>query len=143
MNTTPRFDAAYSKCLDDTGAVTRLEPLFTFAKSAEVEISRLTDQLDLARDEFRRIASCPSADSEIKALCARGQTNINQHVPVIAQRDAAESRAAKLQRGLMTFIGCDTKQELITLRAACEAMPPDDNQRLSIVAIDTVLEAMQ
>ena len=34
---TPRFRKAYLECLDDTGAITRLEPLYNFAKRMELE----------------------------------------------------------------------------------------------------------
>jgi hypothetical protein len=34
---TPRFQKAYLECLDDTGAITRLEPLYDFAQKMERE----------------------------------------------------------------------------------------------------------
>lgn len=41
MSDTPQFDAAYAACLDDAGTITRLEPLYEFAKSAELELKKL------------------------------------------------------------------------------------------------------
>ena len=40
---TPRFQKAYLECLDDTGAITRLEPLYGFAKQMELENRALRD----------------------------------------------------------------------------------------------------
>lgn len=58
----------------------------------ERELSAATDTLDLMRDEFQRIKSCPGCDSEIAQLCDRAQLNLLQRVPVIAQRDRAGDR---------------------------------------------------
>lgn len=63
--------------------------------------SKLTDAIDLMRDEFRRIKACPAdkwVKAEIDGLCDRAITKIEQTVPVIVQRDAAEKKAAALER---------------------------------------------
>lgn len=41
MSNTPRFDAAYAECLDDTGKITRLEPLYNLARRLEFEVGQL------------------------------------------------------------------------------------------------------
>ena len=41
MSNTPRFDAAYAECLDDAGKITRLEPLYAFAKATEHKATAL------------------------------------------------------------------------------------------------------
>lgn len=51
--------------------------------------SVLIDQIDLMRDEFQRIASCPGVTSEITDICWRALAAIKQAVPVIVQRDNA------------------------------------------------------
>lgn len=63
--------------------------------------SKLTDIIDLMRDEFMRIKTCPAdkwAKPEIDGLCDRAITNINQNVPVIVQRDEAQAKVASLRR---------------------------------------------
>lgn len=57
------------------------------ADAAHAEVERLTDQLEMVRDELRRIAAL--GDGEIKGLCERGLTDIPQLAPVIWQRDEA------------------------------------------------------
>uniref|UniRef100_A0A6M3JJ90 Uncharacterized protein n=1 Tax=viral metagenome TaxID=1070528 RepID=A0A6M3JJ90_9ZZZZ len=60
----------------------------------------LEDQLDLCRDEFKRILSCPGVDPEIIELAERGCKNITQHVHVITQRDDALTKVATLESRL-------------------------------------------
>lgn len=65
--------------------------------------SKLTDTIDLMRDEFRRIVACPSdkwAKAEIDALCERAIAKIEQNVPVITQRDNAEKQARRYRAAL-------------------------------------------
>jgi len=69
----------------------------------ERELSLATDFLDLMRDEFQRIKSCPGCDSEIAQLCDRAQSNLLQRVPVIAQRDLAENRLGVAKTALHTI----------------------------------------
>lgn len=57
---------------------------------------RLTDHIDLMVDEFSRIKAChPSNDHahdlEVKQICERAISNTTQNVPVIEQRDKAQS----------------------------------------------------
>ena len=71
------------------------------------EIQKLTDTIDLMRDEFMRIKACPSekwAKPEIDGLCDRAIKQINQHVPVIVQRDRAEAKALELRVALLTIL---------------------------------------
>jgi hypothetical protein len=70
---------------------------------AQNENEQLTDTLDLMRDEFKRIRSCPGADQEIIVLCDRAITRITQNVPVIVQRDNAEAELAKIKSLLRQF----------------------------------------
>lgn len=65
--------------------------------SLEQEKAELEDQLDLCRDEFTQIISCPDVTSEIVELAKRGSNRITQHVPVITQRDKAEVKVSQLQ----------------------------------------------
>ena len=44
-NETPRFNKAYAECLDDTGKITRLEPLYDFAERIELENKMLRVKL--------------------------------------------------------------------------------------------------
>ena len=69
--------------------------------------SRLVDLIDLNRDEFLRIKACPSADAEIKDLCERAQVRITQNVPVIEQRDNAESVCR--ESNAVCVCGCEPK----------------------------------
>lgn len=59
--------------------------------------SSLIDTLDLMRDEFMRIRAIAAGDTrdEVRGLCDRAISGIEQHVPVIVQRDQWEARARK------------------------------------------------
>ncbi|TXH52716.1 MAG: hypothetical protein E6Q97_14960 [Desulfurellales bacterium] len=68
-------------------------------------VSKLTDTLDLMRDEFRRIQAriieekgtdLAGVFSTIFQLCDRSVLGIEQQVPVIQQRDLAEKLARRL-----------------------------------------------
>lgn len=67
---------------------------------SEHENEKLTDILDLMRDEFKRIKVCPGVTSEIIGLCERAITTVTQNVPVIVQRDKAEEQLAKIKSNL-------------------------------------------
>jgi uncharacterized protein YbaR (Trm112 family) len=62
------------------------------AERAEAEVSKLTDALDMMRDEFMRIIACPGCNAEIEDLANRAQLKLIQRVPVITQRDRAEAQ---------------------------------------------------
>jgi multidrug efflux pump subunit AcrA (membrane-fusion protein) len=62
------------------------------AERAEAEVSKLTDALDMMRDEFMRIIACPGCDAEIEDLANRAQLKLIQRVPVITQLDRAEAQ---------------------------------------------------
>ena len=64
------------------------------AERAEVEVSKLTDALDMMRDEFMRIIACPGCNAEIEDLANRAHLKLIQRVPVITQRDRAEAELA-------------------------------------------------
>ena len=64
------------------------------AYRAEAEVSKLTDALDMMRDEFMRIIACPGCNAEIEDLANRAQLKLIQRVPVITQRDLAEAELA-------------------------------------------------
>ena len=68
---------------------------FARAERAEAEVSKLTDALDMMRDEFMRIIACPGCNAEIEDLANRAQLKLIQRVPVITQRDRAETELAK------------------------------------------------
>ena len=80
-----------------------------FANVEEVallaRVKKLEDQLDLNRDEFQRITSCPGANAEIVQLCRRSPEVIEQNVPVITQRDEAQARVEELEEQLSDY--CD------------------------------------
>lgn len=61
------------------------------------QTEKLEDFTDLMKDEFLRIKSI-SENSEIVGLCDRAIKNINQHVPVIVQRDRFERELADAKR---------------------------------------------
>ena len=50
---TPRFRKVYLECLDDTGAITRLEPLYAFAERMERENQDLRQQMVGLRREIQ------------------------------------------------------------------------------------------
>ncbi len=62
--------------------------------SKQKEIERLTDTLDMMRDEFKRIVACPGCNAEIEDLANRAQLELIQRVPMITQRDQAEADLA-------------------------------------------------
>lgn len=55
-----------------------------------------TETLDLMRDEFWRIRNLTD-NSEIKGLCDRGISGIQQHLPVLEQRDKYRTDADRLR----------------------------------------------
>lgn len=74
-----------------------------------LEVRKLTDQIDLNRDEFLRIMSAlqsynlecdESFRQEIIGICDRSQRVITQNVPVIEQRNHWESRVNELKKEL-------------------------------------------
>lgn len=81
----------------------------------KVRADDATDWLDLMRDEFMRIKALTD-NTEILGLCDRAVTHIQQHVPVIGQRDAAQRRVAKLEVTL-----CDIRDKT---GVCSDAFPP-------------------
>ncbi|MCP4643093.1 MAG: hypothetical protein GY851_21785 [bacterium] len=61
------------------------------------------EHIDLMRDEFMRIRSCPGADAEIKGLCDRAITRTEQNVPVLRQRDEAVQECDALKANFPPF----------------------------------------
>lgn len=81
-----------------------------FARTLERELSVAIDALDMMRDEFQRIIACPGCNAEIEDLANRAQLKLLQHVPVIVQRDRAESEVARLRYALLRIVeNQDTK----------------------------------
>ena len=79
----------------DTGKTSEdWDALEARVERAEVEVSKLTDALDMMRDEFMRIIACPGCNAEIEDLANRARLKLIQHVPVITQRDRAEAELA-------------------------------------------------
>lgn len=76
------------------------------AERAEAEVSKLTDALDMMRDEFMRIIACPGCNAEIEDLANRAQLKLIQRVPVITQRDRAETELAK-ERARLDWLESD------------------------------------
>lgn len=69
------------------------------------EIRALTDQIDLNRDEFQRIAVIASTGvgakfNEILSLCDRAAKVITQNVPVIEERNRFEKQRNEAWRAL-------------------------------------------
>jgi len=109
------------------------------------EFSALTDTLDLMRDEFQRIVArmvesgtiITDVGQEILTICNRARSQIAQRVPVIAQRDAAESRVRELE-GLAS--------QVVKAWKAFDLVDGDwertDSERALANSIDTLGEAM-
>lgn len=83
---TPRFQKAYLECLDDTGGITRLEPLYGFAKQMELENRALREGCSkIATSIGNGSAASPNASvdfltnalaSEVKLYCAAQRAEI-------------------------------------------------------------------
>ena len=87
------------------------------AERAEAEVSKLTDALDMMRDEFTRIIACPGCNAEIEDLANRAQLKLIQRVPVITQRDRAETELAK-ERARLDFHAHAARQLAAVLNVA-------------------------
>ena len=94
-------------CIQERPQIVVAEALEARLKGAEESVNELSrhcqdleDHLDLCRDEFKRILSCPGVDPEIIGLAERGYKNITQHVHVITQRDDALTKVATLESRL-------------------------------------------
>lgn len=71
------------------------------------EIEKLTDALDMQRDEFKRIKAllnfCSEPTSEeVIDICIRAIQNIEQTVPVVVQRDRLQAANGELRQLLVT-----------------------------------------
>jgi len=64
---TPRFQKAYLECLDDTGAITRLEPLYDFAQKMELENRALREGCSKIADSIGNGSAC-SPDCSVDFL---------------------------------------------------------------------------
>ena len=96
----------------DVSAKTAYREMREHAEGMERGQSLLSDALDLARDELRRIKACPACDSEIAQLCDRAMLNIVQRVPVIVQRDRAEDKLGRARTALHQIVHIwETKSE--------------------------------
>ena len=120
------------------GAASAFVNMSCRASRAEADASKLTDALDMMRDEFMRIIACPGCNAEIEDLANRAQLKLIQRVPVITQRDRAEAELAKANAILASIEEDGTeehnaavrlRQELAAerakvraLRSACERL---------------------
>lgn len=99
---TPRFQKAYLECLDDTGAITRLEPLYGFAKQMELENRALREGCSkIATSIGNGSAASPNASvdfltnalaSEVKLYCAAQRAEI-EYLREQVKRAAAQPNA--------------------------------------------------
>lgn len=64
-----------------------------------------TERLDLMRDEFARILAL-SDNQEIRGICERATMEIEQHEPVIAQRDKAQRQLQAFSVDQIIKPGC-------------------------------------
>jgi ribosomal protein L37E len=98
------------KGLDYPEAKANMGTLLEQRDKAERERDEANGQLDLMRDEFKRInslAQCSvdwSNAEEIKGLCERAIGNISQKVPLIEQRDKAEAERDNLKSSLLGLL---------------------------------------
>lgn len=97
---TPTGCAAMVALLEAHGIVSpRIAQLEHDLAAAVAAQDKAEQTIDLWRDEFRRIAACHAADSEIKQLCDRAiNWGVTQHHSLIEQRDAAVARAEAAER---------------------------------------------
>lgn len=65
-------------------------------RKSEQKLTRLTDRLDLMKDEFVRILACDGVTLEVRGICERAQEDIKQNVPVIVQRDDLLEKLSRL-----------------------------------------------
>jgi hypothetical protein len=63
-----------------------------------MEQRKIADTLDLMKDEFERIQRAPGVSAEVIQLCNRAVADIEQHVPIIKQRDEALKKVRELSR---------------------------------------------
>ena len=73
------------------------------AERAEAEVSKITDALDMMREEFMRIIACPGCNAEIEDLANRAHLKLIQRVPVITQRDRAEAELGNTKERALTL----------------------------------------
>lgn len=50
-------------------------------------LEKAQSALDMARDEFLRVAACPRADKEIEGICKRASSGIERAVPLIVEHE--------------------------------------------------------
>ena len=102
------------------------------AYRAEAEVSKLTDALDMMRDEFMRIIACPGCNAEIEDLANRAQLKLIQRVPVITQRDLAEAELV----GIRALAVAALDQALDIAQAELDA------ERQKVRALTAILESI-
>lgn len=92
--------AEYENDEFDLFKVSQVKELLSAAK----QLSALQALSDLHRDEFKRIRAI-ATDTEIQGLCARAVTQIEQHAPLIVQRDSAVRQYLALRAENEELIG--------------------------------------
>jgi len=68
---TPIFDSAYQECLDDTGLITRLEPLYNAFERLENELNDIKDAIkeaQLPNEQEIHCSCCALLRVKIKQL---------------------------------------------------------------------------
>jgi len=61
------------------------------------------DSLDLMRDEFKRIRSCPGATTEIQGLCDRAISGIERKVPLIIEAESLRNQLHSIAAALLSL----------------------------------------
>ena len=83
------------KELDEPGAIMLSPPLGKCVDKMHICVScygklpDMIDQIDMYRDEFKRIQCCPGVTDEIIGICNRALTNIHRRIPVIDELEKA------------------------------------------------------
>ena len=97
------------------------------AERAEAEVSKITDALDMMREEFMRIIACPGCNAEIEDLANRAQLKLIQRVPVITQRDRAEAELGNTKERALTLANWldQAQAELAAERARLDWLESD------------------
>ena len=124
---TPRFDKAYTECLDDTGNITRLEPLYKITEELETELAeasaenerlkrcisaterqrdwwekearrRLIPEVQMAQEKLREVNSELTAESTLASATGSGETVIES----IGEVDGCDATAQTISVKIST-----------------------------------------
>jgi hypothetical protein len=95
-------------------------------------MDKLTNALDMQRDEFRRIVAL-NPSIEIVGICERAITEIEQVVPMVVQRDDLISDKRKLWRALAELVGVDSERELDQMETVLRAVPGIEKDKVAAI----------